>query len=177
MPVASEPFAYLVTWTCYGSRLHGDERGSVDRDHNIPGTLMLAYNAGLREWERSQMKGKPFLIDPGSRFVIVHAISETCTFRGWALLAQNVRTNHVHVVLAARDDPSRVLHDLKARSTRRLHETHLLGTAERAWSRGGSTRGLFTSQSVEAGIDYALNRQGRALPTQAPPGWSIEPRV
>jgi len=28
------PLAYLITFRCYGTWLHGDERGSVDRFHN-----------------------------------------------------------------------------------------------------------------------------------------------
>ena len=28
------PKAFLITFSCYGTRLHGDESGSVDRDHN-----------------------------------------------------------------------------------------------------------------------------------------------
>jgi hypothetical protein len=28
------PLAYLITFRCHGTWLHGDERGSVDRFHN-----------------------------------------------------------------------------------------------------------------------------------------------
>jgi hypothetical protein len=28
------PLAYLITFRCYGTWLHGDSRGSVDRFHN-----------------------------------------------------------------------------------------------------------------------------------------------
>ncbi len=28
---------YLITFVCYGSRLYGDERSSVDHQHNVPG--------------------------------------------------------------------------------------------------------------------------------------------
>jgi len=27
------PLTYLITFSCYGSHLHGSENGSVDRDH------------------------------------------------------------------------------------------------------------------------------------------------
>jgi hypothetical protein len=39
------PLAYLITWTCYGTWLHGDERGAADLDHNIPGTPYLPPDA------------------------------------------------------------------------------------------------------------------------------------
>jgi hypothetical protein len=35
------PLAYFITFTCHGTWLHGDERGSVDRGHNAPGTPFL----------------------------------------------------------------------------------------------------------------------------------------
>ena len=38
MPI---PLAYLITFTCYGMRLRGDQAGSVDRKHNIPGTPLI----------------------------------------------------------------------------------------------------------------------------------------
>ena len=33
--------AYFLTWTTYGTRLHGDQRGSIDAAHNTPGTDIL----------------------------------------------------------------------------------------------------------------------------------------
>ena len=36
--VASGPIAYLITITCYGQKLHGRARASVDRHHNLPGS-------------------------------------------------------------------------------------------------------------------------------------------
>ncbi len=32
------PPAYLITFRTYGSWLHGDEKGSIDRKHNRPDT-------------------------------------------------------------------------------------------------------------------------------------------
>ena len=31
----SSPIGYLVTFRCYGTWLHGDERGSFDRHHRV----------------------------------------------------------------------------------------------------------------------------------------------
>jgi hypothetical protein len=32
---------YLIIFACYGCHLHGNEPGSVDREHNVPGTPNL----------------------------------------------------------------------------------------------------------------------------------------
>jgi hypothetical protein len=29
---------YFITFACYGCHLHGDESGSVDQRHNLPGS-------------------------------------------------------------------------------------------------------------------------------------------
>ncbi len=39
------PLAYLITIRCYGTWLHGDERGSVDRKYNRYGTPRIAPNS------------------------------------------------------------------------------------------------------------------------------------
>ena len=39
------PLAYLITFRCYGTWLHGDERGSMDRTHNVFGAPKIAANA------------------------------------------------------------------------------------------------------------------------------------
>lgn len=33
----SEPVAFFLTWSAYGNWLHGDTKGSVDRNHNSYG--------------------------------------------------------------------------------------------------------------------------------------------
>ncbi len=46
---------YLITFTCYGARIHGDESGSVDREHNLFGTLPLEANSERVRTERHRM--------------------------------------------------------------------------------------------------------------------------
>jgi hypothetical protein len=38
------PASYLITFVCYGTRLHGDE-GAIDRNHNLPGGRTLPLGA------------------------------------------------------------------------------------------------------------------------------------
>ena len=35
---------YLITFSCYGSHLHGHDLGSVDRNHRVPGSRLLEAN-------------------------------------------------------------------------------------------------------------------------------------
>ena len=50
---------YLVTFACYGCHLHGDESGSVDRNHNLPGTRMIEADAKRVMTERELMDQPP----------------------------------------------------------------------------------------------------------------------
>lgn len=43
--------AYFITYHTYGTWLHGNEAGSVDSQHNIPGTPMLPSDP-VRKHER-----------------------------------------------------------------------------------------------------------------------------
>jgi hypothetical protein len=63
-----EPFALLITWTCYGTWLPGDERGHVsnilhpeggfDPKENVPGAPIAPGNAFTRERARALQKGE-----------------------------------------------------------------------------------------------------------------------
>jgi hypothetical protein len=49
------PLAYLITFRCYGTWLHGDARGSVDPTHNVYGALKIAANQALENANRKQL--------------------------------------------------------------------------------------------------------------------------
>src|SRR5205085_7730420 len=88
------PLAYLITFRCYGTWLHGDERGSVDRDHNRYGTPLIPPNERWRQHNEQSLKHPPVELDSARRAAVEAAIRETCEKRGWLLLAINIRTNH-----------------------------------------------------------------------------------
>src|ERR1035437_6328308 len=57
------PLAYLITVRTYGTWLHGDERGSVDRHgKNIYGTPRIAANAQLKSLMTKEMASDPFIL-------------------------------------------------------------------------------------------------------------------
>lgn len=56
---SAAPLAYLITFNTYGSWLHGDRRGSVDRFHNRYGTPRVAANPLRESYERGLLKHPP----------------------------------------------------------------------------------------------------------------------
>jgi REP element-mobilizing transposase RayT len=99
------------------------------------------------------------------RKAIKLAIRETCSIRKWPLYALNVRSNHIHVVVAASNKkPELVLGAFKANATRQLRENGFWLHPFTPWADGGSKRRLWNEESVAAAIDYVLYGQGNELP-------------
>src|SRR5258708_1505705 len=46
---------YLITFACYGCHMHGDESGSVDREHNLAGSRLIEADPKRALAERQQM--------------------------------------------------------------------------------------------------------------------------
>jgi hypothetical protein len=90
------PLAHLITFRCYGTWLHGDARGSVDRLHNQYKAAYAPANENRNRHNEGILKSKPLVLDASQRSSVENAIRETCIHRRWTLHAINVRTNHVH---------------------------------------------------------------------------------
>ncbi len=161
----SHPIGYMITIRCYGTWLHGDERGSVNRrSHNKIGTPKLRVNVHLVNSDRRSLKNSPFMLDAQCRVAVESAIREVCVVRGFGLVAINVRTNHAHTVVASSSPPEPIMNAFKSYATRRLRERGLVGASDRVWSRHGSTRYLWTEEHVASAVEYVINGQGAELP-------------
>lgn len=158
------PLAYLISFRAHGSWLHGDKRGSIDRFHNSYGSPYIPPNESWCRYNQQLLKATPRVFDARQRRSIKTAIIETCNRRRWSLLAVNVRTNHIHVVVSASCIAELVLNALKANATRQLRQDGLWAQAFSPWADKGSKRMLWNEESVARAIDYVLNGQGEDLP-------------
>ena len=159
------PLAYLITFTCYGTWLHGEEKGSVDDQHNRPGTPFLPPDVELRALEQCQMDQPPYLLDEVRRTTVRNAIVEVCRYRDWTLSALHVRGNHAHAVVAAAVPPEKIMNDFKAYASRALNEAGLDDRQRKRWTRHGSTRYLWYPQHVASAVAYVLKGQGEPMAT------------
>ncbi len=157
----TKPLAYLITFRCYGTWLHGDERGSIDRrNYNRYGTPDMPANPKVLNDENAELKHRALLLSNAQRQVVELAIREVCDYRDYVLHAVNVRTNHVHSVVSAPCNPEHVMDSFKSYATRKLREAGLLDRNIKPWARHGSTAYLWTEDDVRRAIDYVLNGQG-----------------
>lgn len=120
------PLAYLISFRTYGTWLHGDERGSVNRRRNKYGTPRIEPNPRLSNAERQQLKHPPVKLNARQRPAVEKAIREVCDHRRYLLRAINVRTNHVHTVVTAALKPEPILQAFQAYATRKLRRDGLL---------------------------------------------------
>jgi REP element-mobilizing transposase RayT len=155
----NQPLAFFITFRTYGTWLHGDDRGSMDREHNGYGEAPIPPNVALREWERGRLTHPVVVLGDEERTVVGHAIAAACGQREWKLLALNVRTNHVHVIVTAPHKPELALNYLKSRATLALRTADLAPPGAKVWSRHGSTRYLWTADQIEEKCAYVLEGQ------------------
>ncbi len=161
--INSVPFAFFITFRTYGTWLHGDQRGSVDRNHNIPGTPLLDPDPQREKTELRRSKNESVTLDASCRTIVSQTIKEVCKHREWTVHELNVRSNHVHVVLTATQPVEQIMRSLKSWSTRRLKEVGLIPAADKIWARHGSTRYLWKSEEVKAACRYVREEQGAAI--------------
>lgn len=157
------PLAYFITFSCYGTRVHGDEAGSVDREHNALRTPYLDADMRRSTSERRSMKAATLTLDQVRRRNVLVSIRESCEYRGWTLYAAHVRSTHVHVVAAASAEPENMMGILKSRASRSLADAGLEPRSGPKWAVHGSTRWLWVEAEVERAVDYVLEGQGRDM--------------
>ncbi|MEW6250335.1 MAG: hypothetical protein AB1716_06795 [Planctomycetota bacterium] len=155
-----EPLGFFLTWRTYGTWLHGDPRGSIDRAHNAYATPWLDANPAREQWEAARLKTPPVELDAECRRIAERAIRDHCTFRGWPLRAVQVRSNHAHVVVGYSElAPERMMLELKGLATRRLREAGRFAATAPVWAERGSRKYLWDEKSVAAAVAYVLEGQ------------------
>ena len=159
------PLAYLITFRCYGTWLHGDERGSIDRFHNCYKSPYLSPSEKWFRYNVGKLKGEPVILNAAQREFVENGVRETCALRRWHLRALNVRTNHVHVVVSIGETkPERALNAFKANATMRMRQGGCWQRPRSPWADKGSKRHLWNEVHIERAVDYVINGQGDELP-------------
>ena len=162
----SVALAYLITFRCYGTWLHGDERGSVSRrGSNTFGEAKIKPSTTLTQMDTDHLTGSPIKLGAAERKIVEGAIREVCLVRGYYLFALNVRTNHAHFVVNNGGKVERMMDSFKAYSTKALRAANLIGEDIKPWSRHGSTRYLWTEKHIQDAVEYVVNGQGDELPS------------
>ncbi|MCC6509616.1 MAG: hypothetical protein IT423_10940 [Pirellulaceae bacterium] len=149
----SDPLAYFITWTCYGTWLPGDDRSWTkwQKGQKIPQPL-------LADWCKEQMTEEPIVLTVQQRTIVEETIAKHCEIRGWH--AVNCRSNHCHVVVTASSHNGEQVRDqLKAWCTRKLKKAEDSMKAEGRKPSGGTVPDTTPEGSRPAAKIEAEGRQ------------------
>ena len=155
----STPLAYFITFSTYGSRLHGDERQSVIVKEDI--SRLVGRNDALKQHEEKAMKFPAVILEESQRKIVLDTILKHCEIKESELYAVHVRSNHVHVIVKSSEDPDKVMYDIKAWATRRLREAG--NDFATVWTRQGSTKYIFKHEKLKEKIHYVIYEQGEMM--------------
>ena len=158
------PIACHITFTTYGSWLHGDKRGSVDKGHNQYGSAFVSPNSGLHKKVQAFLKNPPVILEKIIREVVLEAVLRVCGFRGWVAHAIHVRSNHIHIVVSGDAEPESMMRDFKAYATRTIKKnSNNQALIRKYWSRHGSTKYLWTKENLVSSVEYVKNKQAKKM--------------
>ena len=113
----SEAIGLLLTFTTYGTHLHGAASGSVDRLHRNVGAPSLEADPEVlcRAWHL--MNEREFFLREPDRKLVLQSIVSASDHRRWRLYCAHVRGNHVHLVIQTGIAADRAMAYLKARTS------------------------------------------------------------
>jgi REP element-mobilizing transposase RayT len=114
----------------------------------------------------------PLVLSQVARVLVDKVMREHCRIRSWDLRALAVRSNHVHVVIAAPAiEPEPIVKQLKEWGTRTLQSHRIIGMRQLAWADHGSTIYLYEAGSLEKAIAYVLEAQNAPRDEYLRPDW------
>ncbi len=157
------PHAYFITFSCYGTWLHGNDKGSVSRFKNTVGTPVICTATNLKQREKELLAHPPYLLNKPHREIVLQSIIEVSLHRGWHCYAAHVRSNHVHVVVGARVAPEKILTDFKAYASGALNKSGLDKQVIRRWTNHGSTKYIWEPVMIVPAINYVVEEQGAPM--------------
>jgi hypothetical protein len=72
--IKPNPLAYFITFSCYGTHLHGHESASVDRSHNQYGAPHLQSDEKRRQLAEEKMNQDQYILDNARARIVLDAI-------------------------------------------------------------------------------------------------------
>jgi REP element-mobilizing transposase RayT len=163
-----QPLSYHITFGTYGARLHGDERGTVDRRHNQSGDPILGRNDAWRHAAENKLRFDPIILTLRQRHDGEAAIPEICRRGGWNYHVAAVQADHVHVLVTAAANGEIVRRLLKRWLSEELSKFWPLPEGQGWWAESGSVKWIWTEDYFRNVFEYV--RRQSSLPSGSPVG-------
>ncbi len=152
------PLAYHITFGTYGTRLHGDPRGTVERHFNQYGTPIVENDPWKQKFERDSMIAAPVVLTDSQRQFIESTMPSICQRGGWEYHICATQPDHVHVLLSS-DRPGRDIRKwLKTWLGQELTARWPDESRPRWWAVGGSVKYVWKKPYLRTAYGY-IERQ------------------
>ena len=152
--IYSDPYAYFITFTTRGSRLHGCVKGSVNRKGEY-----IGINSNWEGFDKSEMKNPPIVLSTNQRQIVHDALKSHCEKNRLILHIVAVQSNHVHILISANNYTlDYVATALKAAATNALHKSGEFEKSVKIWTRKASKRYVFNDEEYLNVYDYIRNQ-------------------
>jgi REP element-mobilizing transposase RayT len=157
------PIGYHITFGTYGTRLHGDERGTVDRSENGFGEPIVGADGGWQQVERSRLRFPPRALTVEQRLAVQEIVPQVCVRGGWDHVATAAAPDHVHQFVRATVEGTDVRKWLKRWLSQAISERWPLSPGEVWWAECGSVKWVWTDDYAERVTAY-IERQRTTPP-------------
>jgi REP element-mobilizing transposase RayT len=157
-------YAYHITWGTYGTRLHGDPRGTVDRQHNEFATPVLGFDGHRWEREKDNLNFPPVVLTHDQMCLVEELIPIICERDHWIYRTCAAGPDHVHVVLTSEHDSETIRRLLKRWLSQEMSKRFPLPKGAVWWAECGSIRWIDSEGYYKNAKDY-VTRQ-RATPAK-----------
>ena len=144
------PLGYHITFGTYGTRLHGDERGTVDRSENQHGDPIIGGNDDWQYVELTRLNWRPIVLSDAERRRVEALLPRVCEQGGWTLHACAAQPDHVHVLVSAERDGKAIRRWMKQWLTEGMNAP---GSGEHA-----AQRARRIGDTVPGSVDVVLRR-------------------
>ena len=147
-----------ITWGTYGTRIHGDNRPTVDREHNEIGERLVQRDRPRETVETRRMKHPAVWLTAQQRRHIQDAIPGLCGRGGWHLRICAAESNHIHVLLDIHPDThgQAVRRLLKRWLTQSLNDR--FGRRAHWWAEEGSNKAIRDAGYLQNAYRYVARQ-------------------
>jgi REP element-mobilizing transposase RayT len=153
------PLAYHITFGTYGTRLHGDERGTVDRSLNQPGDPIIGSDWQWEQMDRNRLNFLPRIFTAEQMVLVESLIPDICVRGGWTLHACATGPDHVHNVLTGDADGDVIRKILKRWLGQALCRHIPLSPGETFWAECGSVKWIWDEEYLARATRYVHDQR------------------
>jgi len=157
--MAAVPLAYHITFGTYGTRLHGDPRGTVDRRRNRPGEPIIGRQEAWQRVEARKLKHPPILLSVPQRRHAELAVPGLCRRGRWRLIEAACGVDHMHVVLSAGQEAKAIRRWLKRWLGEALSARWPLPPGQSWWAKSGSIKWVWNRSYLHSVVDYVARQR------------------